>query len=292
MKDSNVEYNEYSSKSKSDELEVISQNENKARYDGVLDDISEDNIIEEVIYESDISEKEYYSSVVPGVRPARINKTPRNSYIPESIERDIDVEAEQNRELNAAEDIYVSNEGPFVIMEVLDWLRYILLAVIIGLLLSRYVVQRSSVSGRSMMPTLKDSDQLLVDKISLKFSDINRGDIVTLDASDFDKHIFGDERLLVKRVIALPGDTLDFVNGKVIVNGEILNETYLSEGTLTHPPINWKGAITISENHYYVLGDNRENSSDSRIFGAVPRDSIDGKVWIRIYPFDKFGNLN
>ncbi len=266
------------------------------------------------------------SASVYGVRQAKIQMTPRKEYIPSSEgleEFNLQIENDAAREnfatndsesngsekaklyakgtsngskkhkqvLNASEDVFTKRDKRVVILEILDWIKYILVAVILGLLISKFVIQRSEVVGRSMEDTLHNDDQLIVDKLSLHFSHPQRGDIVTVNGAKTHKK---DENvgMLVKRVIAIPGDTLDFKDGKVIVNGEEIEENYLNVGTYTMEPFGWKGEITIPAGHYFVLGDNRGNSADSRIFGPVPEDAIEGKVWIRIYPFDKFGKIN
>lgn len=256
-----------------------------------------------------------------GVRQARIQMTPRKEYIPSSegleefnlqIEDDTDdmedsdenkndsadlsprnINEVNNKEkvLNASEDIYKKRDKRVVVLEILDWIKYILIAIILGLLISKFVIQRSEVVGRSMEDTLHDEDQLIVDKLTMLFSNPERGDIITVNGAKVHKDN-QEVGMLVKRVVALPGDTLDFKDGKVIVNGQEIEEDYLSAGTYTMAPFGWQGEIRIPEGHYYVLGDNRGNSSDSRVFGPVPENAIEGKVWIRIYPFDKFGKLD
>ena len=257
-----------------------------------------------------------------GVRQARIQMTPRKEYIPSSegleefnlqIEGDTDNieysdDEKDNAELspeninkrknskkvlNASEDIFKKRDKRVVVLEILDWIKYILIAIILGLLISKFVIQRSEVVGRSMEDTLHDDDQLIVDKLTLLFSSPERGDIVTVNGAK----VYSDNNnkevgMLVKRVVALPGDTIDFKDGKVIINGQEIEEDYLSAGTYTMAPFGWQGEIRIPEGHYYVLGDNRGNSADSRIFGPVSENAIEGKVWIRIYPFDKFGKLD
>ncbi len=215
----------------------------------------------------------------PHIRPTYLN------YIPDTPETE---PAPDRREvLPEEQDIYSDHDKTSVLIEVLDWIRYILIAVIVGLLLSYFVIQRSAVVGSSMEPSLLNQDQLLVEKVSPHFTLPARGAIVTVDSNFLPNYRHNE--MLVKRVIARPGDTIDFVDGKVYINNEELDETYLPEDTYTMAPADWEGPLTLDEDHVYVLGDNRAYSADSRIFGPVPRDSIVGHVLIRIYPFARFG---
>lgn len=215
----------------------------------------------------------------PHVRPTKID------YIPESPV--YEEEPIRSEELPANEDIYASNDGTSVIIEILDWVKYILIAVIIGLLLSYFVVQRSAVVGSSMSPTLLNQDQLLVEKVSIHFNIPEAGSIITVDSRFIPN--YGHEEMLVKRVVAGPGDTVDFIDGKLYINDSVAQETYLPENTDTLAPMDWNGPLVIPENHVYVLGDNRAFSADSRVFGPVPEDAIVGHVLVRIYPFSRFG---
>ncbi|NLZ70694.1 MAG: signal peptidase I [Clostridiaceae bacterium] len=177
------------------------------------------------------------------------------------------------------------------VYEILDWLRYTLIAVVIALLVTVFVFQRNQVVGSSMLPTLMNNDQLLVEKVTAYFGIVRRGTIVTLDGSDLDgvdAHVKNSG--LVKRIIALPGDELEFKDGVVYLNGERLKEPYLPPGTKTFG----RGAkgqfkMTIPDNHCFVMGDNRQNSMDSRDFGPVEVKSIVGEVLFRIYPFNRIG---
>lgn len=229
----------------------------------------------------------------PQVRPARVKvemdqphiRPTTIEYIPESPVYE-DEKEEEN--LSAAKDVYAQHDGTSVLIEILDWIKYILLAVIIGLLLSYFVIQRSAVVGSSMTPTLQNQDQLLVEKVSRHFQLPSKGSIITVD-SRFIPNYSHDE-MLVKRVVASPGDTIDFIDGKLHVNGSAVEEDYLAEGTVTNPPVDWSESQVVPDGHVYVLGDNRESSADSRVFGFVPKDAIVGHVLIRIYPFSRFGS--
>lgn len=233
----------------------------------------------------------------PLITPQYIN------YIPDSPEREeiaetnasghaaTDAEgnstADQEQPLAAREDIYASDTKSNVFLEILDWVKYILLAILIGWLISTFVIQRSEVVGNSMLPTLQNADQLFVEKVSINFGLPGRGAIITIDTSKLASPGSGD--VLVKRVIAVPGDTIDFRNGQVILNGAVLDEPYLADEGATSPPPEYTGPIVIPEETVYVMGDNRAHSADSRVFGPVPRDAVMGHIFIRIFPFNRVG---
>jgi signal peptidase I len=171
--------------------------------------------------------------------------------------------------------------------ELLDWLKYILIAVLIGLLLVVFVVQRNSVIGQSMVPTLHENDQLLVEKVTKWFGGIDYGDIITISTKNLKDH--EGEPNIIKRVVGKPGDQIEIREDGVYRNGAKLAETYLPQGTETRIRNLAYVKVTLGPDQYYVLGDNREVSLDSRSFGPVGKSSIIGEVLIRFYPFKDFG---
>ena len=153
-------------------------------------------------------------------------------------------------------------------------------------LLITFVGQRTSVSGSSMEPTLSNNDQLILDKISYRFSEPQRFDIIVFPFQ------YAEKTFYVKRIIGLPGETVQIdLQGNIYINGQILNEDYGKE------TINFAGLavepITLGDDEYFVMGDNRNNSSDSRdpSVGNIRRSNIIGKAWVRIWPLNKFGVL-
>ncbi len=180
------------------------------------------------------------------------------------------------------------SSGKAVLKEVLDWAKHIIIAVAIGLFMVFFVVQRNEVVGSSMVPTLHSDDQLMVQKVSRLFAHgITYGDIITINANDlYEPHI--QDKNIIKRVIGLPGDSIDISNGFVYRNGEKLDEEYL-DNVVTDERNEAHSHVLLSDDEYYVLGDNRPVSLDSRTFGPIRKDRIIGEVLFRFLPLDSFG---
>jgi len=168
------------------------------------------------------------------------------------------------------------------------------LAEIIVLAIGLYIVitfaiQTVHVIGYSMVPTLNDNDYVLATKADLHFTHPERGDIVIL------KDPFDNQQDFVKRVVALPGERLRITSGRVYINGRLLNEPYLPKDDPWVSNNNWPtgtsdpSAEVIPPDRYFVMGDNRNHSSDSRVFGPVRLDQIESRAWIRLLPLGKFG---
>lgn len=173
-----------------------------------------------------------------------------------------------------------------VVKEIFSTILYILVVLLGAYLLITFVGQRTSVSGSSMEPTLSNNDQLILDKISYRFSEPQRFDIIVFPFQ------YAEKTFYVKRIIGLPGETVQIdLQGNIYINGQILNEDYGKE------TINFAGLavepITLGDDEYFVMGDNRNNSSDSRdpSVGNIRRSNIIGKAWVRIWPLNKFGVL-
>ena len=171
-----------------------------------------------------------------------------------------------------------------VMRELLGWLFYILIIIGLTYLIITYVGQRTRVSGSSMETTLSDGDNLIVDKLSYRFQEPKRFDIVVFP------YKYEENTYYIKRSIGLPGDTVQVKDGYTYINGELLEsdiygaEVMIEAGTASEP-------ITLGEDEYFVLGDNRNHSLDSRdpSVGILKREDLIGRAWVRIYPFDKMG---
>ncbi len=161
-----------------------------------------------------------------------------------------------------------------------DTSKVILLLVVI-LLLIQYVFSITKVVGNSMYPTLKDEEIMIINKLKYRIGKINRGEIISLK--------YADTKYLIKRIIGLPGEMVEIKNSQVLINGEKLNEEYLKK-ELEYDDFSLTdiGVTKIPEDMYFVLGDNRENSLDSREIGLVKKEDIIGKISFRFWPLNTF----
>ena len=156
----------------------------------------------------------------------------------------------------------------------------LILFIIILLFIMVYVFSITQVVGDSMSPTLIDEEVLFLNKAQYRFFDVKRGDIISLE--------YADTKYLIKRVVGLPGEKIEIKDNQVYINDELLEEDYLEEALLYGDfSLKTIGYETIPENMYFVLGDNRENSMDSREIGLVSQEQIKGKVIMRFWPLNK-----
>ena len=173
-----------------------------------------------------------------------------------------------------------------VVKEILSTSIYLLVVLLATYLIIHYVGQRTEVQGSSMEPTLQDADNLIVDKISYRFHEPQRFDIIVFPFQ------YEEETYYIKRIIGMPGETvrIDW-DGNIYIDGEQLEESYGLE--VIQDPGRAEDEILLGEDEYFVLGDNRNNSSDGRaeLVGNIHKDDIIGRAWVRIYPFEKFGKL-
>jgi signal peptidase I len=171
---------------------------------------------------------------------------------------------------------------------ILEWLGVIGGGIAIALLVEAFLIQAFWIPSPSMEPTLGVGDRVLVNKLSYNFHDVNRGDVVVFErppgASNGEN---GEIKDLIKRVIAIGGDTIEARDGNVYVNGKQIEENYLEPGT----PTDNLPLTTIPDGRVFVMGDNRTNSEDSRIFGPIDEDDIVGRAFIRVLPITDIGWL-
>ncbi len=173
-----------------------------------------------------------------------------------------------------------------VMKEIFTTSLYLLVVLGITYLCITYVGQRTEVMGSSMQNTLEDKDQLIVDKLTYRFQDPRRFDIIVFPFH-YEKNTY-----YIKRIIGMPGETVRIDgDGAIWINGEILDESYGREVIKSAGRADVE--ITLKQDEYFVLGDNRNNSSDSRepSVGNIKRSEIIGRAWVRIWPFDKIGVL-
>lgn len=186
---------------------------------------------------------------------------------------------------NSAELETAGNKKNDLLSEILEYLKLFLLVLLLSVFLTQFVIQRNTVKGPSMLPTLHDGDELFVEKVSRYFGAIDRFDIITIDTKGLDQ----EPNRVIKRVVGLPGETVEIVEGHVYINGKMLDEYYLAENITTRVYNPQYAKVTLGDGEYYCLGDNRNNSNDSRAFGPVPQKNILGNLLFRFYPFDSFG---
>lgn len=160
----------------------------------------------------------------------------------------------------------------------IELLQVVVVALAIIIPVRYFFIKPFYVKGASMEPTFQDREYLVIDEISYRFNDPLRGDVVVF------KYPRDPKQFFIKRIIGLPGETIQITGGQVLVNGEVLIEPYLDSGTETKND----RIETLQAEEYFVLGDNRSFSLDSRTFGPLTKEFIVGKTWIRGWPFNKF----
>lgn len=175
----------------------------------------------------------------------------------------------------------------------LDILEVVVFAIGIFFFIYLLVMRPHKIDGESMMPNFVNNEYLLTEKVSYYFRDPQRGDVVvfTPPVSNLDEYI--------KRVIGLPGETVTVKNGHVYINDKVLDEPYLPEGTYTNGGncnrdstcLREGEAYKIPDGYYIVMGDNRNNSSDSRYWGPITKKAISGRAWVVYWPINLLGTV-
>lgn len=198
--------------------------------------------------------------------------------------------------------------------EVLEWTYCIIVAIILALLIRYFVGTPTVVKHTSMFPTLEQNQRLVLNRLFRTFNQTpKRGDIITFEAPSkstsneqkavYDKELNGwfdkftyyvlevNKVSYIKRVIGLPGEHVTISDGKVYINGEQLEETYLQDNVITEAKNPYLTDFTVPEGYIFAMGDNRMYSSDCREFGCIPIEKIESKVWIRFWPLNLFGKV-
>jgi len=188
-----------------------------------------------------------------------------------------------------------------IISGTFQWIQAIVLAVIIALLIRAFIFEPVQVQGQSMEPTLFTGERLIVYKLGYMADRPKRGDVVVIKVQEGRKALlpfvdkypllkkifpYYDELDYVKRIIGLPGEELVFKDGRVYVNGVLLNEPYANGMTFSS-----EYKVVVPQNNYFVMGDNRECSRDSREIGTIHISNIKGKAVLRFWPFKTFGSI-
>ena len=164
-----------------------------------------------------------------------------------------------------------------------EWVKELLpyILILVGvILLKQFVITPIMVEGTSMYPTLEDGDTMILNRLKYKFSDIKRFDIIV---------VHDHKTYIIKRVIGLPGDEIKYINNKLYVNNKVVKENF-SHAKTDDFNIKTLGKKKVPNNTYFVVGDNRINSLDSRTIGFIPKDEILGHTSLTIMPFSRFGN--
>jgi signal peptidase I len=169
----------------------------------------------------------------------------------------------------------------------LEVVAVLVVALVTAFLMERFVIQAYYIPSGSMEPTLMVGDRVIVSKLSYHLHPIHRGDIVVFDRPATDN---ADPSIshLIKRVIGLPGDTVQGVNGQIFVDGRLLREPYLPSARY---PADRFPPVRVPPGDIFVMGDNRDNSDDSRVFGPIPEKDVVGRAVLRIWPLTSIGLL-
>ena len=180
----------------------------------------------------------------------------------------------------------------------IEWVAVAVGALAVALLIKAFLLQAFFIPSASMEDTLAVNDRVLVNKLSYAIGEVDRGDIVVFDKPE---RAGGDIEDFIKRVIALPGETITFVGGEVFIDGQRLQEPYVdgaatlpesgsivSEGCINPPA---PDTCTLAEGWFFVMGDNRDNSTDSRSFGPIHEDTIAGRAFLKVWPLGDLGFL-
>jgi len=207
--------------------------------------------------------------------------------------------------------IHINN----TVKEILEWTYCIIIAIVLALVIRYFVGTPTIVKQRSMYPTLKQNERLILNRLSRTFHEMpERGDIITFEAPNkstvtgvkavydreegnwferFTYYVLEINKMsYIKRVIALPGEHVQINEGKVYINGEELQEAYLQPEVKTEAKNENLTDFIVPEGHVFAMGDNRSYSSDCREFGCIPLEKIESTVWIRFWPLNLFGKID
>lgn len=212
----------------------------------------------------------------------------------------------------------MSEEQKAKFKDIFEWIYCIIIAVVLALLIRYYVGTPTIVKQSSMYPTFKQNERLILNRVyRTKKTVPQRGEIITFEAPStsfvniedadfnnptakyenepegwFSKFLYNvleiNKVSYIKRVIALPGEHLEIKDGKVYINEEEQKEDYLGDNVVTNSTEGVFVDVVVPEKTVFVMGDNREHSSDSRRFGCIPYEKIESKVWLRFWPLNKF----
>ena len=201
--------------------------------------------------------------------------------------------------IDVEEDFDFELPGPLRsnLRKIFEWVAVIGTAFIVAFIIKAFLFQAYYIPSPSMEPTLGIGDRVIVNKLSYELHDVNRGDLIVFENPSTSTGEISD---LIKRVVALPGEKLQVLDGKVYIDGNLMIEPYLEASDNTFDFATPEGCIgvmgvlnecVVPDDHVFVMGDNRENSRDSRIFGPVDIETIVGRAFVRVWPLGDFQRL-
>ncbi|CAN5122185.1 signal peptidase I [soil metagenome] len=183
------------------------------------------------------------------------------------------------------EDSEEEEAAPSFARNLLEWAGILVGALVVALVVTKFLVQAFFIPSESMFPTLAIDDRVLVNKLSYELHEVNRGDLVVFERPP--SEATSDIKDLIKRVVAVEGDTVGSEDGQLVVNGVAMDEPYVAEGAET----SGVEIQTIPAGNVFVMGDNREDSRDSRFFGPLDEELIIGRAFVKVWPFTDLGLL-
>jgi signal peptidase I len=204
-------------------------------------------------------------------------------------------EAARPAAMTESSDVEVESK-PSPLRNAAEWVVIAGGALLVAFVIKTFLLQAFYIPSLSMAPTLKINDRVLVNKLSYDLHDVHRGDVVVFESPPNDGSATKD---LIKRVVGLPGETVEARDGHVVINGQVLNEPYLDRDVETRgaicqidkPGCEGQEKMVVPKDTYFVMGDNRANSRDSRFIGAIPGSLIIGRAFVRVWPVTAFGLL-
>lgn len=188
------------------------------------------------------------------------------------------------------------SKSPDAVRSIRDWIVVIVIALLAALLVRTYVLQQFYIAGPSMETTLFQDNRVLVNKLSYRLHDVHRGDVVVFDRVTADGAKINHDDL-IKRVIALPGESIEIRSCDVYVNGTKVDEPYLDKSTLSESDPSARCRVPdmqiqdVPEKQVFVMGDNRAESFDSRSFGPIDINNIVGRAFVIVWPIGRWGLL-
>ena len=167
-------------------------------------------------------------------------------------------------------------------------IRILVIALCLSLLVRILIAEPRYIPSDSMNPTLKVGDRLVIEKVSYDFNSPKTGEIIVFQPPEqLQRYGYGKNQAFIKRIIGLPGQIINIKNGQVYIDNKPITEDYIAES----PAYPWERPLKIPENQYFVMGDNRNNSNDSHVWGFLPRKNIIGRAIFRFWPFERLGPI-